>query len=312
MSTVLISGGTGLVGRALTKALLQKGYEVIILTRDARRHSIINASDERLSYASWNADKKYIDADAVSKADHIIHLAGAGVAEKRWTKKRKKEILDSRVNSSRLIVDSLQKIPNHVRSVISSSAIGWYGPDPFIPNPDPFKENAPASHDFLGSTCRQWEESVGSVAAIGKRLVIFRIGIVLSNDGGAIKEFVKPLRFGFATILGSGKQVLSWIHIDDLVNMFISAIENEKLEGVYNAVAPMPVSNKELILQLAKGRGRFFIPIRIPAFVLKLVLGELSIEVLKSATVSAEKIQQAGLRFSYETIAEALTAITKR
>jgi uncharacterized protein (TIGR01777 family) len=128
----------------------------------------------------------------------------------------------------------------------------------------------------------------------------------LSNEGGALKEFKKPLRFGLATILGSGKQIVSWIHIDDLVNMFLYAIENEKLKGVYNAVAPQPVSNKELVLELAKTRNRFYIPFHVPSFLLKMMMGEMSFEVLKSATVSSAKIEQTGFKFQCPTINPAI------
>jgi uncharacterized protein (TIGR01777 family) len=167
-------------------------------------------------------------------------LAGAGIADKRWTKKRKKEIRDSRVKSSGLIVKSLSELPNNVKAVVSASAIGWYGADSVIPNPKPFREDDPPDAGFLGETCREWEAGIEPVTGLGKRLVKLRTAIVMSNAGGALKEFKNPLRFGVAPILGNGRQVMSWIHIDDLVRLYIAAIENEKLEGVYNAAAPYP------------------------------------------------------------------------
>lgn len=302
MATILITGGTGLVGKALGQALLEKGYRVIILSRQGDQKSSL----ANLSYASWNVEQQTIDREAIAKADYIIHLAGAGVADKRWTQKRKQEIVDSRVYSSKLIVDSLKLIPNKVKAVVSASAIGWYGADPVMPHPIPFTEVVPADNEFLGITCKQWEESIEPVTESGIRLVKLRTGIVLSNNGGALKEFLKPLQFGMAAILGKGKQIISWIHIDDLVKMYITAIENESMNGVYNAVAPNPVSNKELTLQLAKARKKFFIPIHVPSFVLKIMLGEMSVEVLKSTTVSSEKIQQAGVAFNFPDISSAL------
>ncbi len=301
MATILITGGTGLVGKALGQALQEKGYSVIILSRQVDKKS------ERpgLSYATWNAETQTIDKEAIAKADYIIHLAGAGVADKRWTKKRKQEIVDSRVNSSKLIVDSLKNIPNKVKVVVSASAIGWYGPDPDIPNPTPFAEDAPAHDDFLGTTCKLWEESIEPITQLGIRLVKLRTGIVLSNQGGALKEFLKPLKIGVAAILASGKQIISWIHIDDLVSMYIAAIENQNINGVYNAVAPNPVSNKELTLELARAKKKFFIPIHVPSFILKIMLGEMSIEVLKSTTVSSSKIQLSGFNFKYPAIKDA-------
>jgi uncharacterized protein (TIGR01777 family) len=275
---------------------------VIILSRQAGKKPVT----ANLTYAQWDVEAQTIDREAIEKADFIIHLAGAGVADKRWTNKRKQEILDSRVNSSRLIVSSLASIPNKVKAVVSASAIGWYGPDPVVPNPHPFTEEAPANDDFLGITCKRWEDSIEPVTQSGKRLVKLRTGIVLSKHGGALKEFLKPLKFGMAAILGSGRQVISWIHIDDLVNMFIAAIENEKMNGAYNAVAPHPVSNKELTLQLARSRKKFYIPFPVPSFLLKLILGEMSLEVLKSATVSSNKIQESSFVFQYPSIDHAL------
>ena len=306
MATILITGGTGLVGRALCKALQERGYDIIILTRKIKSIAHSPQPADRIRYDEWNVDAQIIDKDAIAKADYILHLAGAGVAEKRWTKKRKKEIIDSRVKSGQLIVESLRNIPNKVKAIIAASAIGWYGADPVVPNPDPFKEDAPADKEFLGDTCRQWEQSIEPVAQLNKRLVKLRIGIVLSKEGGALKEFIKPLKFGVAAILGNGKQMISWIHIDDLVSMFITSVEHEKISGVYNAVAPAPVSNKELTLQLAKSKMKFYLPFYVPSFILKLMLGEMSLEILKSATVSSAKIQQAGFSFRFPDIKTAL------
>ncbi|MCX6315631.1 MAG: TIGR01777 family oxidoreductase [Sphingobacteriales bacterium] len=306
MPTILITGGTGLIGKTLTPMLLEKGYRVIILTRKIPTGSI----PEGVSYALWDLHKKTIDLSALQEADYIIHLAGAGVVEKKWTKAYQQEIINSRVNSSALLIEQLTRHSNSVKAMISTSAIGWYGPDK-IPDgrEQPFTESDPADHSFLGATCRLWEESVAPITALGKRLVILRTGIVLSQQGGALVEFKKPIQFGIAGILGSGKQMVSWIHITDLCRLFIYALE-ENIHGVYNAVAPVPVNNKTLTLQLArKMRGRFFIPIHIPAFVLKLMMGERSIEVLKSTTVSSIKIKDQGFVFLYPSIESALAEL---
>ncbi len=303
MATVMITGGTGMIGEHLTQLLVLKGYEVIIISRSPtkKRHHA------KVSYASWDINTQTIDAEAIAKADHIIHLAGAGVADKRWTEERKQEIKYSRTKSSATIVAALQQLPNNIQTVVSASAIGWYGADTAESLVKGFTENAPADTEFLGETCKLWEQSIEPVILLNKRLVKLRIGIVLSNTGGALVEFKKPLKFGIAGILGSGKQVVSWVHVEDLCRMFLHAIENPNLQGAYNAVTANPVTNKQLTLTLAKiMRGNFFIPLHVPTFILKLMLGELSIEILKSATVSNKKIQDTGFRYNYPTIIEAL------
>jgi uncharacterized protein len=309
METVLITGGTGMIGKALTQALLERGFNVIVLTRHISDKQ--KAKIDKLSYAIWDLEKRIIDKDAFAKADYIIHLAGASVAEKRWTKKRKREIVSSRVDSGKLIADSLKILPNKIKTIISATAIGWYGPDKN--DGKKFRENDLSSNDFLGQTSKQWEAAIEPVSFLGKRLVKIRIGIVLSNEGGAYVEFKKPLKFRLATILGNGNQIVSWIHIDDLVRAILFAMENEKMEGVYNAVAPHPVSNKELVLEIARmERGKSYFPVHVPTFALKIRLGEMSIEVLKSATVSSEKIQQAGFIFQYPDLGSAISQLASQ
>jgi uncharacterized protein (TIGR01777 family) len=305
MSTILITGGTGLIGQALGKMLIDKGHEVILLSR---RNDQRPAPPFRIAH--WDPARQVIDSGSIRQADHIIHLAGAGVADRRWTAKRKKEIVASRTVSGDLIVKALREIPNNVQTVISISAIGWYGRDPSIPNPHPFMENDPADAGFLGATCRLWEAAIAPVTSMGKRLVIFRAGIVLSGRGGALSAFRRPVRAGIAAVLGSGRQMISWVHIDDLCRLFVGAMEDQEWQGVYNAVAPRPVDNRTFTRELAaRLKGRFFVPVYVPSFFLKIILGEMSVEVLKSATVSSEKVSRTGFQFIYPSIDSAFSEL---
>ncbi len=311
MAKIIITGGTGLIGKALSKLLVEKGHQVIIFTRTPLLKD--KRKTPNVEYAHWDVAKQIIDAGAIRNSDYIIHLAGAGVADKRWTKKRKKEIRDSRVQSSQLIVKALRENPNKIKAVISSSAIGWYGADPSIPNPKPFIEADAPDEEFLGETCKLWEESIEPIYLLGKRLVKIRTGIVLSNEGGAFKEFKKPVNFGIAAILGNGKQIISWLHIHDLCRIYLHAIENESISGTYNAVAPKPVTNKELTVQIAKSeKGSFYIPLHIPVLLLKMALGEMSVEVLKSTTVNCDKIRKTGFDFIYPSIESAMEDLLKK
>lgn len=301
MQTVLITGGTGMVGTSLTQLLLSKGYQVIILTRKPQTSPISN-----LTYAVWDIAKGTIDPLAFEKADTIVHLAGAGVADKRWSKKRKQEIVDSRVMSGALLVKYLTAHTHQVKTVVTASAIGWYGPDTAESLMNGFTETDPVDGAFLGDTCKQWEDSVKPIETLGIRLVTLRIGIVLNKQGGALAEFIKPAKFGLATIFGTGNQMVSWIHQNDLCKMILFGIQTASLKGVYNAVSPDPTSNKDLIIAITKKLRGFYLPMPIPAFVLNIMLGEMSIEILKSAKVSSNKIQEADFKFDYPTLDSAL------
>ncbi|RZL12617.1 MAG: TIGR01777 family protein, partial [Pedobacter sp.] len=229
---ITITGGTGLVGRALTKALLNKGHHVYILTREVAKKS----AQENVKYASWNVAKGIIDVDVIKNSEYIFHLAGAGIADKRWTPKYKEKILNSRVEGSKLLSNTIRNHATKLKSVICASATGWYGADK---NSHAFIESDNAADDFLGEVCRQWEESLQPGSS---PVAHIRTGIVLSNNGGAYPKLTMPIQYGIAPILGNGKQVMSWIHIDDVCRIFLHAIQNEQLKGVYNAVAPSPAA----------------------------------------------------------------------
>ena len=307
MSTVLITGGTGLVGTTLTDLLLQSGYKVIILSRKKKE-----SKTENLKFAFWDTSKGIIEDGIISSADFIVHLAGENVADKRWSKKRKDEILSSRIQPGKCIVNALLHTPNKVKAVIAASAIGWYGADT-KPGTKSFVETDSHNNDFLGETCFLWENSIQAVKEQGIRLVTLRIGIVLSEKGGALKEFMKPFLFGIAAYMGTGNQMISWIHLDDLCKIILYSIENKQLTGVYNAVSPNPVSNKNLVEEIKKEMKKpISISISIPTFFLKLLLGELSIEILKSTTVSSEKIVKTGFLFQFPTIKIAIKQLVDK
>ena len=310
MAVVLISGGTGLVGTNLTRHLIERNFQVIILTRN--KNSV--SENPAISYSYWNVEKQILDADVVKKADHIIHLAGAGVMDKSWSADYKKTIVESRTKTAELIIKKLKETDHHVKTFVSASAIGIYGPDPKpLGRKEGFIESDLPSHDFLGETCVLWEAASEPVKDLGIRRVVLRQGIVLANEGGAFKEFKSPLKFGIATIFGSGRQVISWIHIDDVCRMFCESIENEFTQDVYNAVAPEPIVQKKFMTILGeKLKDKFFIPMYIPAFILKLILGKRSVEILKSATVSDKKIKATGFTFLYPSTEAALADLTKK
>jgi len=296
MEKVIITGGTGLIGSVLSRLLVAQGYQVIIFSRNP---DAFRSPSPAISFAAWNIEKETVQEDAFQNAKYIIHLAGAGVVDKPWTGKRKKEIIESRTKSSALLIKALTGIPNRIDSVISASATGWYKGNLSVPA----VETDESDSGFLGETCRLWEDSIHPVSSLGKRLVVMRNGIVLSNRGGAFPEFKKPIKYGIAAILGNGKQIISWIHIDDLCRLYLEAMINPQWSGVYNAVAPNPVNNRIFTMDLAKKmKGSFFIPIPIPNFALRLFMGGRSEEVLKSTNVSANKLKQQGFQFIYPTI----------
>jgi uncharacterized protein (TIGR01777 family) len=292
---ILITGASGLIGSRLTEMLLQKGYQVAHLGRSSKKKGNVESF-------TWDIEKQGMDPLALKDVDAIIHLAGAGVADKRWTKKRKHDILESRINSTRLLFDTLSKTTNSVKSFISASAIGYYG---FGLDEKVYNESDNAGMDFLASVTERWEREVDKVESLGIRVAKLRIGIVLSEKGGALKQMALPVNFFVGAPLGSGKQYLSWIHIDDLCAMFIKALDDENVKGAYNAVCDW-VTNKLLTKSIANVlRKPIWVPI-VPGFVLKIVLGEMANMVLNGSKVSSTKIRETGFVFQFENLDEAL------
>lgn len=244
-----------------------------------------------------------MDAKAFDGIDTVIHLAGAGIADKRWNSERKKEILDSRIQSTTLLYDFLTSDHHQVRTVVCASAIGYYG---FSLGNTLLHENSPAGRDFLSTVVLKWEEAMDRMDALGIRLVKIRIGIVLSAEGGALREMARPVRLGVGAPLGTGRQMVSWIHLDDLCDIFIKGIQDERMRGAYNATAPNPVSNKEFTAAIAKALGRHILLPPIPPLVMRMIVGEMADLVLFGSTVSSQKVQQAGFAFKYPELPQAL------
>ena len=294
MKVIGITGGAGFIGRHISQRLKADGHEVIVFTRKPR------APAGGIQFSQWNSESQTIDRNALATVDAMIHLAGAGVMDKRWTPAYKREIIRSRVAGTHFLHEQLAQYGARCRSLVAASAIGYYGPDRHGAT-IPFIETAAPYHDFLAGVCVQWEAAI--FAAQSKyRTVALRIGIVLGRDGGAFPKLVQPMGFGIVPILGSGMQMVSWIHIRDLAAIFAKSALDEAFGGIYNAVAPNPVTHKALMLSIAAANGGLKFPIHIPGAILKIIIGEASTEVLKSCAVSDARILAAGYRFSFPEI----------
>ena len=294
---ILITGATGLVGKELIALLLENGNEIHYLTTSQSKIE----SKPHFQGFYWNPEQSFIDENCLMGVDAIIHLAGATVS-KRWTTNYKEEIIESRTLSSNLLYTCLKNHPNQVKQIVSASAIGIY--------PDSLsqiytEETKSVDAGFLGQVVVKWEESVDVFSRLNLKVCKLRIGLVLSNKGGALSEMIKPIKLGIGSPFGSGKQVQSWIHIHDLAAMFYFAIQNQ-WEGTFNAVAPNPVTNTELTKAIAKTVGKpVFMP-NIPKFVMSLVLGEMHQLLFSSQNVSSKKIQDKQFQFQYKELEMAL------
>ena len=307
METIIITGGTGKVGKYLIQVLKKQNYHIIVFTTDlSKDETIIND----ITYKYWEPKHLIYDKASFEKATYVINLAGAGIVDKRWDAARKTEIIKSRTISGKCIVHAMASIKNNIKAVVSASAIGWYGAD-LDKNIPPMTEEMAPSDDFLGKTCLGWENSVQPIATVlNTRLIIFRFGLILMNDGGFFTEVQKPINLNIKPIFGTGRQIYSWIHIEDLCKMILLSLKNDKIKGIYNAVAPQTISAKEYASCAATVNGNLFtVPVALPETALKIILGEMATELTKSCTVSAKKIIQAGFKFKYNNINSALTAL---
>lgn len=301
MKKILIGGGSGLVGHRLSHQLKAKGYKVCVLSRNPTKIKGF------LAYR-WDLDSMDIDPLAVKDAYGIINLTGAGIADKRWTAARKEEIINSRLKSIELLERAIQINNDAPKVFINASAIGIYGDR----GDELLNESSSPGEGFMADCCRQWEEALTVFKDKEMRLTILRIGIVLSQKGGALSKMLMPLNFGVGSYFGSGKQYYSWIHIDDLVNIFIKAIENEQFKGVYNAVAPSPITNYDFVKTIKTALGKIGILAPAPEFVMRLAMGEMANVVLNSNRVIPERLNNQNFEFKFENLSFAVKDLAKR
>ncbi|MBB4804286.1 uncharacterized protein (TIGR01777 family) [Flavobacterium nitrogenifigens] len=285
---VLLTGGSGFIGKHLTDVLIEAGFSVSVLSRSDKEDTA------RVTFYKWDLKKNYIDENAVLNADYIIHLAGEGIVEKRWTNKRKKAILESRTKPVDLIFSVLEKHNKKLEAFVSASAVGIYGA---FTSHKICKEETPPANDFLGTVCQKWESAADKIGSLNIRTVKIRTGIVLGKDEGFLKKMTPSFKSGFGAILGSGKQYLPWIHVEDLCQIYLKSLQDTRLEGPYNACITDNTTNSRLSKIIAKIYGYTIWLPKVPPFVLKILLGEMSIVILTGQRVSSEKIQKTGFEF---------------
>ena len=299
---VLISGGSGFVGNHLTNLLLSKGYTVSILSRSERQ----NKKD--IFYYKWDVAKQFIEEEAVLKADYIIHLAGENIAEKRWTAKRKAAIIDSREKSAQLLYIVLKKHYKKLDAFVSASAVGYYGA---VNGQEICSEDDAPANDFLGYACQKWEDSIDFIENLNIRTVKIRTGLVMGRNDGFLKKLIPLFKYRLGSALGSGKQYMPWIHIDDLCGIYLKAIADNEMSGPYNAAVNDDTTNSIFSKTLARIYGYSIWLPNVPEFVLKIALGELSKIVLTGRRVLSDKIEQTGFEFKYTNLEEALKDCVK-
>jgi uncharacterized protein (TIGR01777 family) len=299
---VMIAGATGFIGKQLIKKLNEKGHQIVVLTRNsdsARFHLPVHCEIK-----TWNPEQDSLAPEALKGVDAVINLAGEGIADGRWTASRKGKIMQSRVMSVRRLVEAMKAMDKKPKFFVSASAIGFYGDR----GEKLLDESTCEGHGFLSEVCQAWENEIFKAKDLGVRTVACRVGMVLGHDGGALNKMLPPFKLGLGGRLARGSQWMSWIHIDDLVNMLIHASDTPSLDGVYNAVSLNPVRNDEFTNVLGKVLKRPTV-FPVPGFILKIGLGELSELLLASQNVSARKICASGFTFKYPQLKEALEEV---
>lgn len=287
-----------MVGKKIIHTLQQSGHTVAILSRK-------KSSLPGIKTYVWDVDQQKIDLQCMDGVDTIIHLAGENIAAKKWTEKRKKQIIDSRVLSTRLLYKTIKESNAQINTFISASAVGYYGDC----GDEILTEDKPSGYGFMAECCKEWEEAVDKGKSYGMRIVKFRIGVVLAKGEGALASLEKPIKFFVGAPLGSGKQWVPWVHIDDVVALFAGAVDNPLLSGAYNACAPFPVTNSTLTKSIARQLHRPVWPFNVPEKALKIILGEMSDVIFLSTNTSAQKLLSADFKFKYTQLQDALSDI---
>lgn len=293
---ILITGGSGLIGQRLTVLLQERGHEVTHLGRSGKNGPVRTFI--------WDPGRNEIEPGVLQDVDAIIHLAGAGIAEKRWNEKRKREILLSRTQSAQLLATTLKNASHHVSTFVSASGISYYGLGDAPPGG--FVETDPSATDYLARVTVAWEKGAVEIEDRNIRTVMIRTGVVLSRRGGALEKLAMPVKFFLGAPLGSGKQYVNWIHLEDLCGIYVKAVEDQSMYGAFNAVAPNPIRNLDLTRVIAKVLKRPLWMPPVPGFFVKLIAGEVAEFVLKGGKISSAKIEQAGFDFQFRTVDKAL------
>lgn len=298
MKKILIAGGTGFVGKQLIPFLVEKGYSIHVLTRKPSANST-----ENICFFRWDIERQYIDKKAFEGVEILINLTGANIGEKRWTEQRKKEIIDSRINSIDVLYQYISENKFNINTFISSSAVGFYGA---VTTDKTFVETSESGNDFLASVCQKWEDAALKFNDLGIRTIILRKGVILGKEGGMVKKLSSLAKLGINVSLGSGKQYLPWIDIRDLVKLYNFILSNAQLNGIYNAVATEQMTMNDFSKALLKSFGKkSFLP-NAPAFVIRLLFGEMAVMLLEGSKVSNEKLKNTGFYFEFDTIERSL------
>lgn len=299
---IIIAGGTGLIGSRLVELLDPEQYEIKILTRSSR------SSNGRIQYIQWDTKSEKLDKQDLESAFAIINLAGAGIADERWTDSRKMQITDSRTSAAKTLEKALSGLNTRPDVYIGASAVGYYGDR----SDEILKEDAHAGSGFLAEVCQQWEDAHQKIESLVSRHCILRIGIVLSTKGGALKEILNAAKTGVYGYFGNGRAYYPWIHIDDLCSMIITALENKDISGVYNAVGPDPIPIKQLVVSVKHAKNSPGLVMPVPVFALRVIMGEMANMLIASMRAVPEKIMQTGFSFKWSNAEEAIRDLVQR